>query len=61
MTIALIAALARILCRMREGRRHRAARVEISAFSSHELRDIGLSHAEALPGPRRDSSLGSID
>jgi uncharacterized protein YjiS (DUF1127 family) len=49
MTIALIAGLARIFYRMREDRRRRVARLELSAFSSRELRDIGLSHVEAVP------------
>jgi uncharacterized protein YjiS (DUF1127 family) len=47
MTIALIAALARILYRMRERRRSAIARQEIASLSERELRDIGLSHAAA--------------
>ena len=52
MTIALFAALARVLFRLRATRRRRAATVELADFSARELHDLGLSHAAAVPRTR---------
>lgn len=53
MTIALFAALARMLFRLQATRRRRrAATVELATFSARELQDLGLSHAAAVPWTR---------
>ena len=48
--IFLLSALAawwqRITCRMQEARRYRRDMQVLSSMSAHQLRDIGLSHAE---------------
>jgi uncharacterized protein YjiS (DUF1127 family) len=41
--------LERMVCRIRAALRNREARAVVARMSTLELRDIGLSHADALP------------
>jgi uncharacterized protein YjiS (DUF1127 family) len=51
-SLALRSAFDRLLCRLRAAKQARRAHATIARMSAHELRDIGLSHADALPAMR---------
>jgi len=42
-----------LACRMQEARRYRRDQRLLAAMSDHELRDLGLSHAEMATAGRR--------
>lgn len=51
-SLALRTAFDRLLCHLRAAKQARQARATIARMTAHELRDIGLSHADALPAMR---------
>jgi uncharacterized protein YjiS (DUF1127 family) len=53
--LALRKSFARLRCRLRAAKQVRQGRAAVAAMTTLELRDIGLSHADALPAMRRCS------
>jgi uncharacterized protein YjiS (DUF1127 family) len=48
-SLSIRKAFDRLRCRLRAAKHLRQGRAAIAAMSGHELRDLGLSHADALP------------
>jgi uncharacterized protein YjiS (DUF1127 family) len=51
-SLAMRKTLERLLCHWRSAKQARQARAVIAEMTARELRDIGLSHADALPAMR---------
>ena len=51
-SLVLRNAFDRLLCRLRAAKQARRAHATLARMTAHELGDIGLSHADALPAMR---------